>query len=281
MDFLNKISTAAGKTIKTCNLLKDGTLSKVHLVKFSDGKKVIAKSSFNAKAVLNEAFSLNYLEKYSKLRVPNVFYCDENLMLMEFIGSNQIFTNSHQIEAADQIACLHKKTSDTFGFDRSTYIGGLLQPNTPSGDWIEFFRDHRLKFMASQACKEGKLPTKLHHQIDNLCKNLGDLISTSDTPRLIHGDLWSGNILIKEKCLSGFIDPAIYFANKEVELAFILLFSTFDDTFFARYREHHPIETGFFEERKDIYNLYPLLIHARLFGGHYVTQITHILKRFG
>jgi len=81
--------------------------------------------------------------------------------------------------------------------------------------------------------------------------------------------------------LPGFVDPAIYYADAEVELAFATLFSTFTDPFFRRYAELRPIRPGFREARRDIYNLYPLLVHVRLFGGDYVRSVDRTLARFG
>jgi len=100
-------------------------------------------------------------------------------------------------------------------------------------------------------------------------------------PSLIHGDMWGGNVLAANGMITGFIDPALYFADPEIELAFTTLFSTFGDTFFSRYNEHRPLAPGFFEERRDLYNLYPLLVHVRLFGGSYVDSVDGILRKFG
>ena len=93
--------------------------------------------------------------------------------------------------------------------------------------------------------------------------------------------MWGGNVLVKGGRIAGFVDPAIYYADPEIELAFSTLFSTFGDAFFARYAELRPLRPGFFEERCDIYNLYPLLVHVRLFGGGYVGSVSGTLSRFG
>ena len=280
MSLAKSISRISGKTIESLTPIPSGSISRVFLVKYADGQKMVAKTGGKANSIFAEGFSLNFLKKNSNLPVPPVSYFDNNLLLMDFIGSNQVLTKSLQIKAADKIADLHRVSNIKFGFEKNTFIGGLLQPNTTSDSWIEFFRDYRLKFMADRACEDGNLPSYVNHKIDKLCKNLGQIICEPTIPSLVHGDLWSGNILCKNSQLSGFIDPAIYFANKEIELAFGTLFSTFDDNFFARYMEHHTLEPGFFKERKDIYNLYPLLVHARLFGGHYISQIAKILEKF-
>ena len=93
--------------------------------------------------------------------------------------------------------------------------------------------------------------------------------------------MWTSNILATGDRVTGFIDPAIYYANPEIELAFTTLFGTFGDWFFERYREINPIQPGFFHGRRDIYNLYPLLVHVRLFGGSYVNSVESTLRRFG
>jgi fructosamine-3-kinase len=88
-------------------------------------------------------------------------------------------------------------------------------------------------------------------------------------------------VLSKGGRIAGFVDPAIYYADAEIELAFSTLFSTFGEAFFKRYGEIRPLREGFFEERRDIYNLYPLLVHARLFGGSYAQSVDSVLTRFG
>jgi fructosamine-3-kinase len=87
--------------------------------------------------------------------------------------------------------------------------------------------------------------------------------------------------LVDNDRVTGFLDPAIYYADAEIELAFSTLFGTFGDPFFARYEALRPLEPGFMDTRRDIYNLYPLLVHVRLFGGSYVRSVDGILRRFG
>jgi len=118
-------------------------------------------------------------------------------------------------------------------------------------------------------------------RLEKLAGRLGDWIDASAAPSLIHGDMWTGNVLCNHGRISGFVDPAIYYADAEIELAFSTMFGTFGDAFFGRYGEHRPLRPGFFEERVDLYNLYPLLVHVRLFGGSYVGSVDRTLARFG
>lgn len=145
---------------------------------------------------------------------------------------------------------------------------------------MEFFRDHRLLYMADEAHRAGRLPADVRRRIDTIAARLEEWIEEPDAPALVHGDMWTGNVLCGENGIAGFIDPAIYYGDAEIELAFSTLFGTFNDAFFSRYAELRPIRPGFFEIRRDLYNLYPLLVHVRLFGGSYVGSVARTLRRF-
>jgi fructosamine-3-kinase len=135
--------------------------------------------------------------------------------------------------------------------------------------------------MARAAHDEGALGATLLSRIEKLAGKLDSILLEPARPSLIHGDMWGGNVLCRASRIAGFLDPAIYYADPEIELAFSTLFSTFGDAFFSRYRELREIRPGFVEERCAIYNLYPLLVHVRLFGGGYVGQVERTLSRFG
>jgi fructosamine-3-kinase len=118
-------------------------------------------------------------------------------------------------------------------------------------------------------------------RIETLAGKLERWLFEPSAPSLLHGDIWSGNVLVRGDRIVGLIDPAVYYGHAEMELAFITLFNTFGDTFFRRYHELRPIEDGFFGERRDLYNLYPLLVHVRIFGGGYVQAVDRTLRRYG
>ena len=111
-----------------------------------------------------------------------------------------------------------------------------MQPNPISKNWITFFRDQRLIYMADIAYQKGLLPLKSRQLIDKLCDNLECWISEPEAPSLIHGDLWNGNFLSSKVYLKGFIYPVIYFANAEIDLSFSTLFHLFANLFFSRYK---------------------------------------------
>jgi fructosamine-3-kinase len=262
--------------------LSGGSVSEVYRVLLADGREIVAKVDHSAGAQLEvEAFMLRFLRDHSQLPVPTVFYASGGLLLLQFVSGHASFSDLAQEHAAELLAELHSITSPTFGFDCPTVIGGLHQPNPVADNWLEFFREQRLRYMGREALLSGRMSGALSDRLDRFCGRLGEWIDPPAQPALIHGDAWTGNILASPSKITGFLDPALYFADPEIELAFTTLFGTFGQAFFRRYDEISRIRSGFWEIRRDIYNLYPLLVHVRLFGGSYVSAVQQTLDRFG
>lgn len=254
----------------------------VFRVILADGGMLVAKTARGGDSALDvEGRMLRYLREHSKFPIPEVLFSDENLLLMTYIENEGGITETVQEEAARVVAALHDVTADSFGLEFDTLIGSLHQPNPRYERWVDFFREQRLLYMADVAVRAGQLSIDLRHRIEAFAPRLDTLLQEPAQPALIHGDLWTGNVLALRGHLAGFVDPAIYYAHPEIELAFSTLFGTFSRPFFNVYQELRPLVPGFFEERRDIYNLYPLLVHVRLFGGGYAPQVSAILQRFG
>ena len=122
---------------------------------------------------------------------------------------------------------------------------------------------------------------ELRARLEKLAGKLDELLVEPEHPSLIHGDVWGGNVLARGDRIAAFLDPAIYHADPDVELAFIALFDTFGERFFRRYGELREVRPGFFEARRHLYNLYPLLVHVYFFGGGYVRRVDDTLRSFG
>jgi fructosamine-3-kinase len=226
-----------------------------------------------------EAYMLKYLREKSKLPVPQIFYSNDHVIIMEFVGSHHSLNDNGHRHAAELLAELHKVRADKYGLERDTRVGSLHQPNPQTTDWVQFFAQHRLLYMAQEALKEEKIDKKMMKQVEKLTGKLTSYIKSPNPPSLIHGDVWGGNILAGPDRIAAFLDPAIYYADPEIELAFIRLLNTFNASFFGRYNEINPIKPGFFEERADLYSLYPLLVHTRLFGPSYARKVQKILDK--
>ena len=179
------------------------------------------------------------------------------------------------------IARLHATPRERFGYSRDTLIGPLHQPNPQTSLWVPFFRDHRLLYMAREAHREGCLPSPLLTRIERLAERIENYLIEPSFPSLLHGDLWTGNVLVREGRIAGFVDPAISCGHPEIELAFATMFGTFGKTFFEVYESLVPLEPGFHELRASLYNLYPSLVHVRLFGAGYLAGIERTLARIG
>lgn len=127
----------------------------------------------------------------------------------------------------------------------------------------------------------GQLPAACHTRIERLAGRLDRLLEEPARPALLHGDVWSGNVLFTGTAVAAFLDPAISFGHPEIELAFTRLFGPFGEAFYRAYDEIAGIAPGFFEARADLYNLYPLLVHVHLFGQGYLARIDATLRRHG
>ncbi len=203
------------------------------------------------------------------------------LLLMTCEPGRSQFSESAQRHAARLLASLHTVTAPQFGLEIDTLIGGLHQPNLWTASWVDFFREQRLLNFGREAATERMLPSPVLHRLEQFAAHLDRWLIEPEQPALIHGDVWTTNVLANAECVTAFLDPAIYYADPEIELAFTTLFHTFDRPFYEQYAAIRPIRDGFFEERCDIYNLYPLLVHVRLFGGGYVDAMSRTLQRFG
>jgi fructosamine-3-kinase len=262
--------------------LSGGCVADVRHLTLEDGRDIVAKVGTGvAPGLALEGFMLEFLGQNSRLPVPQVLFADDDLLLMTFVPGGEMIGPSAQEDAAHHVAALHDVTAPDFGFSCDTLIGGLSQPNSTEHSWLTFFRDHRLLYMGREANNTGRLSVKVLHRLEAMCAQLDKWLTEPAAPSLLHGDMWTGNILVNGGKISGFVDPAIYFGDPEIELAFTTLFGTFDDAFFRTYQELRGMAPGFFEERRDIYNLYPLLVHVRLFGGSYVQSVEQTLRRFG
>lgn len=272
----DRVERIVGERPGRMTALSGGCIAEIYRADFDLKPSVVVKRGANLDL---EGWMLSYLKEHSALPVPDVLLAEPDILVLSYIETSGTIDVNAERHAADLLAALHEVRNDRFGLERNTLIGSLHQPNPPTDRWIDFFRDHRLLYMAGTVLEAGALPRDLMPGLEAVAARLGDWIDEPIGPSLIHGDMWGGNVLTNDGRIAAFIDPAIYFADAEIELAFSTLFGTFGDAFFARYHERRPIAPGFFEVRRDLYNLYPLLVHVRLFGGGYVGQVRSIVKR--
>ena len=282
MDVRSAVETAVSSQVQQLVPLSGGQIGQVVRVVLSDGTRLVAKFDDGAQPELDiEGAMLRFLADESDLPVPQVVYCQPHLLIMEWLPGRNHFSPQVEKDAAEHLAALHNVTAATFGLSFDTLIGALPQPNPPNESWLDFFRGQRIVHLTQLGVKMGRLPESFVPRLDKLCGQLDKWLVEPERPSLVHGDIWSGNVLAENGRITAFLDPAIYFGIDEIELAYIALFNCFGATFFKRYEEIRPLPPGFFEVRRHLYSLYPLLSHVCHFGGSYVGMVDSVLRRFG
>ncbi|QKK10085.1 MAG: phosphotransferase [Planctomycetota bacterium] len=243
------------------------------------GGRVVVKHGGDGFGV--EAMMLRTLAERSALPVPAVLHDEPDLLILEHIehdgaaGPGARAPRGRFVRGVARRARPGVRLRDRHA-DRAA-VAALPAHGLVGG----VFADQRLAHFGAVARSEGSITESCHDRLRRLAGRLGEVLDEPEHPSLIHGDVWGGNVLCHRGRVAACIDPAIYYAHPEVELAFITLFSTFGAAFFERYHELQPIRDGFFETRRHVYNLYPLLVHAILFGGGYGRQVEATLGRIG
>jgi len=214
-------------------------------------------------------------------RSPKVIDCFNDsgfqFLILEFIKEENI-TNVFWVNFAKSLAKLHKKQNVFYGLEYDNYIGSLNQINTPKKTWETFFIENRLEPFVKKSFDLKLLQHNHLNSFKNLYNSLSEILP-KENPSLVHGDLWSGNFICGKDQTPYFIDPAIYFGNREMDIAMTQLFSGFDNFYLNYYNEIYPLEKGW-KERINIHNLYPRLVHLILFGNSYLSGIENVLKKF-
>jgi len=227
----------------------------------------------------SEATELNMMKAF--VGVPEITGTGRkfgyNYLISEFIAEGSPTKATFEM-AGKQLAHLHLESSSQFGFEHNNYIASICQDNLWKLDGINFLIQNRILPMVGKCLMEEKISIDLYKRIENLCSRLGKIIP-EEAPALLHGDLWSGNLMTNNLGKPIFIDPACYYGLRESELALTYLFGGFEPAFYESYLDVFPLEPGF-GERVSVYHIHPLLIHVYLFGNGYIDGIERILKRF-
>lgn len=278
------VAAACGRAPRATTPLLGGCIGEVYRLDFDDRPPLVAKVAPQGGLAI-EGFMLDYLARHTALPVPRIRHSTDRLLLMDYVDHHPGRSGSAEEDAARQLAALHGLTAEAFGFERDTVIGALPQPNPWTRDWCDFYREQRLLVMARIARESGRLPPAIHRELERFCARLEDFIDQPPAPGLVHGDVWAGNVLFAPvetgDRVAAFIDPALYFADPEVEIAYIELLSTFGASFHRRYQELRPLRPGYTEGRRDVYNLFPLLVHTEICGAPYPQMVQDILQRYG
>lgn len=263
--FSRRVAAATGVSEERLERLSGGDLSEVLLVPRPDGRRVVAKGGA---AVPTEAAMLRALAA-AGLPTPAIEGELDGVLLLEHVPNDRVFSASAWRCIGEALRRLHAPRAERYGWPSNYQIGTVELDNRQRSDWPCFWGEQRLVSTAAV------LDRPWRERIERLAGRLHELLPPSPLASLLHGDLWSGNILVADGSLAALIDPACYHGHSEVDLAMLMLFDAPPQSFWLAYGAPEPGWEG----RRDIYQLFPALIHLRLFGDSYAGMVDRLLTR--
>lgn len=268
--------------IERATPLSGGCINLTARLETSAGPFFVKRNSAGSAAMFEaEAAGLRELASAGAVRVPTPIACGADAshawLVLEHLTLSR-GTSAGARALGRQLARLHRHAGRTFGWARDNTIGATTQRNTQTDDWITFWREHRLRVQLDLAARNG-YRGRLQDSGARLLEALDALLAPHRPPAsLLHGDLWRGNAAFTEDGEPVVFDPAVYYGDRETDLAMTELFGGFPDEFYRGYQDEWPLEPGY-ERRRDLYNLYHVLNHLNLFGGGYLGQAQRLIDR--
>ncbi|MCS6786625.1 MAG: fructosamine kinase family protein [Thiobacillaceae bacterium] len=257
-----------------------GCINTASVVETADGRRYFVKlnQAHRLQMFAAEAAGLQDILATGTLRAPRPIAWGvsggEAWLALEYL---ELGGRGSAEELGRRLAQMHRHSAPQFGWRMDNTIGSTAQINTPAADWSEFYRERRLRHQYTLAAHNGA-PRRLLEQGERLMAGLGAFFTDyRPYPSLLHGDLWGGNYGYSAGEPVVF-DPAVYYGDREADLAMTELFGGFPSAFYAAYREAWPLDAGY-RVRRDLYNLYHVLNHYNLFGGGYLAQAQRLTER--
>jgi fructosamine-3-kinase len=228
-----------------------------------------------------EANGLDLLRKYCELKIPQVIKAGVNnkqqYLLMEWLEMGAAKKDMWE-DFGTRLAMMHHQPQKYFGLNEDNYIGSLRQINDPHNEWDSFYTECRIMPLVKKLFDAGNFSPTDIKDAEFFCSSLKNIFPLEPSS-LLHGDLWAGNYLISSSGFAAIFDPAVYFGHREMDIGMTRLFGGFDQRFYNAYNEAYPLEKGW-EKRLPVTQVYPLLVHAVLFGGHYIGSAKSVFKTF-
>ena len=277
-----------------------GDINEAWRVTLADGREAFVKTRPDAgpEEYATEARGLRWLAEPGALRTPRVLEVARDHLVLEWVQRGSLSAEGAE-ELGRGLALTHAAGAPAFGVPdaapatehprtggvgdaAASSFGSLRLPNDPTPDWPTFYAQRRLQPLARIARECGALSTAGVRAVEAVCERLSSLAGPAEPPARLHGDLWSGNAMADVEGRPWLIDPSAYGGHREVDLAMLRLFGGRagpEPRIFAAYDDTAPLAEGW-EERVELWQLLPLLVHAVLFGGSYVGAAGRVARRF-
>ncbi len=250
----------------------------------NDSKEFIVKyyykNNYKFNAIKSEKDNLVFFNKQKFNYFPNIINYDDRFLIMSFISNNDDQPEKTNVDLLNSIISIHSIKNQDYGFDFDTQIGGLKQINSKSKNWKEFYTDKRLSYIFDLVNKNKPMDKSINTKIDLLIKKIDNFIPTNPRPSLLHGDLWEGNILFKNKKFVGFIDPGSFYGHNELEVSYLRWFNPkfIDNNFLNKYNDHIRVDKNYLEY-EPVYQLYYSLLNVYLWDRRYVEDVRRLLDK--
>jgi protein-ribulosamine 3-kinase len=282
--FERSLSLALGVEVpsQTPRAISGGSINRALRYRTSDGFIFVKQADSNAAEMFAaEAAGLKALADAKAIRVPKVLgfdvYEDASFLALEWIDFGAA-THASEACLGEQLASQHRVAAERFGWSRDNTIGSTPQRNAWCDDWVRFLREQRLGYQLDLASRNGAM-ARIVDRGRLLCESLvAFFVSYRPSPSLLHGDLWGGNWSADTAGQPVIFDPAVYFGDREADLAMTRLFGGFGGDFYSAYRSSWRLDEGA-EVRCTLYNLYHVLNHFNLFGGGYLAQAESMIEK--
>jgi fructosamine-3-kinase len=265
-----------------------GDINDAFRVRLADGREAFLKTRAGAAPgeYAAEAAGLRWLAEPGALRTPAVLEVADGHLALEWVAPGRLDAAGIE-ELGRGLATTHAAAAAGFGAadgagaggETAAGFGSLRLSNEPCDDWPTFYGERRLRPLAQIARERAVLSGEAVAAIERVCARLGELVGAPESPARLHGDLWSGNVMAGADGRPWLIDPSAYGGHREVDLAMLRLFGSPGERVFAAYEELAPLAHGW-QERVELYQLLPLLVHALLFGGSYRAAAERVARRY-
>lgn len=269
-----EIERATGRSVVAARPVGGGCINEGWRVELDDGSVAFVKtrSDVPADEYEGEAAALRWLAEPEAVNVPAVLGFSARVLAIEWIEEGPLSGEGAE-RLGRGLAEMHSAGADAFGGPRPLRIGRLELPNDPGEDWPSFYAQRRLLPLV------GALEPSGARAVDQVCGRIDELAGPPEPPARLHGDLWGGNVLGDVNGEGWLIDPVAYGGHREVDLAMLRLFGAPSPRILDAYEEAAPLSEGH-EERVGLWQLFPLLVHAALFGGHYRSSAEQMARRY-